>query len=582
MEHLNFYRRYRPTSFDQVIGQQTIVKTLENAIKYNKISHAYLFNGPRGTGKTSIAKIFSKEINNFNDNKDHPDIWEMDAASNNGVDEIRRIIENVSFVPIEAKYKVYIIDEVHMLSKGAFNALLKTLEDPPPYVVFILATTEVHKIPITVISRCQRFDFQRLLESEIVEEITYICQQENIEYEDQAIAKIAQLADGGMRDALSLLEKVITYDPHLTLDNVCACFNVINQAQINQLLQYMFNGEVKQTIEYFNQIYLSGIDGQRLVEDMELTIKDIIVEHHHPLLETSLKLLNELLLNINRSNNIKLTIEVYLIQIASLVDTKQAINQTNYQPLDLESLKQQLPDDEFDFNQLEYPNESKLDPKILDAQRLDINIQTGINTKCVELKEEERFKSEPIKKDEMSTIKDIDDAPTPQPSVDVVVEEEVLQQEVTPSVEETKQPVNLDDLFNASQEITLMEVLSSATKQEKVALATAFKSIKEMLESHQKFGIAKFFEKANVHACGERGCVLSLEEKDYPHFDTRVDDINTVLINAKKVPFKVFLMPYSQWEANKEYYRQKVKEQQEQNLYNIVQSKYSDVKVIRK
>lgn len=582
MEHLNLYRRYRPTSFDQVIGQQTIVKTLENAIKYNKISHAYLFNGPRGTGKTSIAKIFSKEINNFNDNKDHPDIWEMDAASNNGVDEIRRIIENVSFVPIEAKYKVYIIDEVHMLSKGAFNALLKTLEDPPPYVVFILATTEVHKIPITVISRCQRFDFQRLLESEIVEEIRYICQHENIEYEDQAIAKIAQLADGGMRDALSLLEKVITYDPHLTLDNVCACFNVINQAQINQLLQCMLNGEVKQTIEYFNQIYLSGIDGQRLVEDMELTIKDIIVEHHHPLLETSLKLLNELLLNINRSNNIKLTIEVYLIQIASLVDTKQAINQTHYQPLDLESLKQQLPDDEFDFNQLEYPNESKLDPKILDAQRLDINIQTGINTKRVELKEEERFKSEPIKAEVMSTIKDIVDTPTPQPSVDVVVEEEVLQQEVTPSVEGTKQPVNLDDLFNASQEITLMEVLSSATKQEKVALATAFKSIKEMLESHQKFGIAKFFEKANVHACSERGCVLSLEEKDYPHFDTRVDDINTVLINAKKVPYKVFLMPYSQWEANKEYYRQKVKEQQEQNLYNIVKSKYSDVKVIRK
>ena len=221
------YRKYRPSTFNDVVGQKIVVKTLSNAILNNRINHAYLFCGPRGTGKTSIAKIFAKTINcsdltnlipcdkcdscmqiNYNQSID---IIEIDAASNNGVDEIRELKNNVNLVPSSGKFKVYIIDEVHMLTTSAFNALLKTLEEPPKHVVFILATTEVHKIPQTVLSRCQRFDFKKINLNDIVDRLKYICNEEKIEIDENAIFKIADISNGGMRDALSLLDQIRAY-----------------------------------------------------------------------------------------------------------------------------------------------------------------------------------------------------------------------------------------------------------------------------------------------------------------------------------------------------------------------------------
>lgn len=228
MAYQALYRKWRPRTFDSVIGQEAITDTLKNAIKRGKVSHAFLFAGPRGTGKTSCAKIFAKALNctNLQDGEpcnkcanciaaDHgsmPDIMEIDAASNNGVDEIREIRDKVKYAPTEGKYKVYIIDEVHMLSMGAFNALLKTLEEPPEHVVFILATTELQKVPATIISRTQRYNFKRISKDDLEKRMKYILDQENIKYEDKAIAVIAQVADGGMRDALSILDQLLSYE----------------------------------------------------------------------------------------------------------------------------------------------------------------------------------------------------------------------------------------------------------------------------------------------------------------------------------------------------------------------------------
>ena len=228
MAYKALYRIYRPQNFDEVVGQKHILQTIRNAIKENKIAHAYLFSGPRGTGKTSMAKLLAKALNCEDEDVlskpcnecencqainegTHPDVIELDAASNNGVDEVRDIIDKVKYAPIMGKYKVYIIDEVHMMTPGAFNALLKTLEEPPAHVIFILATTDVHKVIPTIVSRCQRFDFNRVSKNDMKKRIEEILNNEQIEYSNDVIDLISELAEGGMRDALSILDQTIAY-----------------------------------------------------------------------------------------------------------------------------------------------------------------------------------------------------------------------------------------------------------------------------------------------------------------------------------------------------------------------------------
>ena len=272
------YRKYRPQTFNDIVGQNHIVSVLKNAIDKNQISHAYLFYGSRGTGKTSIAKIFANEVNgNEIYQKENVDIIEIDAASNNGVDEVRDIKEAIKFLPTEGKYKVYIVDEVHMLTTAAFNALLKTLEEPPAHVIFILATTEIHKIPATILSRCQRFEFKNLSQEQLIDRLRYIAKEENLVIEDEAIEKIATLAKGGLRDAISILDQVSNYSEQITLGHILEVTSSISEDDILEFYKGLLQGDVTKSLLKYNEFVAQAKDTKLLLNDLINITRDIVV-----------------------------------------------------------------------------------------------------------------------------------------------------------------------------------------------------------------------------------------------------------------------------------------------------------------
>ena len=293
MAYKALYRTYRPSTFDEVAGQEHIVKTLKNALATQKLAHAYLFAGPRGTGKTTMAKLLAKALNcdegigcQCNECKNckaiiegtHPDVLELDAASNNGVDEIRDLIDKVKYGTILGRYKVYIIDEVHMLSTGAFNALLKTLEEPPEHVIFILATTEPHKILPTILSRCQRYDFTKLSDKDIKNRLKDVLEKEGVAYNDEAIDIIISLADGGMRDALSILDQVLAYSQNkLDTQDVLDIFALESKDEKLALLNSIVNKDVPDVLGRINKYVNLGTDIKRLTDDLLLILKDILI-----------------------------------------------------------------------------------------------------------------------------------------------------------------------------------------------------------------------------------------------------------------------------------------------------------------
>lgn len=353
MDYQALYRMYRPQSFDDVVGQTHVTKTLRNAISKGKQSHAYIFSGPRGTGKTSIAKVFAKAINCLNSDDGEPcnecaickgitqgtnsDVIEIDAASNNGVDEIRNIRDKVKYAPSESKYKVYIIDEVHMLTTGAFNALLKTLEEPPSHAIFILATTEPHKIPPTIISRAQRFDFKAISMDQIVDRLKFVAESQSLEYDNAALEFIAKTSEGGMRDALSIMDQAIAFgDERLTLQDALNVTGSVDEAALNDLFKDVVEGNVKEAFGRYHHFISEGKEVNRLINDMIYFVRDTImiktsnesnesieydalVSFELDTLYRMIDIINDTLVSIRFSVNQNVHFEVLLVKLAEMI-----------------------------------------------------------------------------------------------------------------------------------------------------------------------------------------------------------------------------------------------------------------------
>ena len=348
------YRKYRPKTFDDVCGQEIVTTTLKNAIKYNKLTHAYLFIGPRGTGKTSIAKIFAKTINcenpiegvscekcdicKLSNNNENVDIIEMDAASNNGVDEVREIKNHVTFMPTFSKYKIYIIDEVHMLSPGAFNALLKTLEEPPKHVIFILATTEPQKVPLTIISRCQCFEFKSIPNNLIEDRVRYICKQEKIKISDEAVKQIGEDSNGGLRDAIGLLDQLNSYtNGDINIEDILKINGRVNQETFKNLFDCMIENNLEELFNISDQYDSEGKDYVLICEDIIKYLKNSLIEYQKNSEDELVgnigkdnvtKIIFEITDYIGHMRNIKekkIFFDLLLIKISSIIETNVRI-----------------------------------------------------------------------------------------------------------------------------------------------------------------------------------------------------------------------------------------------------------------
>lgn len=391
MAYQALYRTWRPQKFADMVGQEVVTKTLQNALRMGQISHAYLFTGPRGTGKTSAAKIFAKTVNCLHpvdgeadgtcevcqaiDQGTLGDIIELDAASNNGVDEIREIREDVNYAPTLAKYKVYIIDEVHMLSTGAFNALLKTLEEPPANVIFILATTEPQKIPATIISRTQRFDFRRISANEAYERMVYILQQRDNKYDEKALKVIANSADGGMRDALSILDQALSFgDGQVTLDNALLVTGSVTQTLLGDYLKTVVAHQTDQALAELTKVLAEGKDANRFIEDLISYARDLLIAHEAP------ELVN-LVPDDNFNELLQEDEQLWYQMIDTLNEVQQQLRFTNRPSIYLEVLTVKL---------------SRLELKLAEAQIVQTAAQSNVAAQPTPAEEPAQMVEKPV------------------------------------------------------------------------------------------------------------------------------------------------------------------------------------------
>ena len=529
MKYQALYRKYRPKTFDDVYGQQIVVQTLKNVIKNNKLTHAYLFVGPRGTGKTSIAKIFAKTINclhpedglscekcdicvsnNLNENVD---IIEMDAASNNGVDEIREIRNHITLLPTVSKYKIYIIDEVHMLTTGAFNALLKTLEEPPEHIIFILATTEPHKIPLTIMSRCQSFEFKPIPVATIKERLKYICAQENINIDDKSLNLIAEESNGGLRDAVSMLDQLNAYaDGNIKYEDVLLLNGRINDDEIEKFMTEMVNDDLNSVFTKIESWQEEGKNFIYICEDFIRFLRNELIKFK---LDNNSNIVN--LIGENK------TIEV--IMILNKISNDMKISKD----------KKVL----FDVTIINITNILK------NKQMFENNVHESKNIK-IENKTSEKLE----------------------------IKEEKPQNVEVP-IEETKDYTLYDELMS----IRLNNTLSIADKKSKIEYENAVENLKNDISDLNKLKIINLLDDTKITAGSKDGIILTTDSDNilhdlYDNMELLEESLESLL--GKKV--KVCILLDELWNKKRIIYVEKIKNKEkidiidEEDILNKIKS----------
>ena len=535
MSYKALYRTYRPQTFEDVAGQSHVTITLQNAIKENRIAHAYLFAGPRGTGKTTIAKIFAKAINCTGENPpcnecsnckeitlgDHPDVIEIDAASNNGVNEVRELIDKVKYAPINAKYKVYIIDEVHMMTPEAFNALLKTLEEPPAHIVFILATTEPHKILPTIISRCQRFDFQRVDENNIITRLKYVLEEEKVDYEEEALAIISKLADGGMRDALSILEQCLAYDRHLTVENINKVYGLLSNDEKIRLIKLLLTKDMKGVLKTLDHMLSTSIDLKKLTQDLIDVLKDIVIYKNTEDLS---------LLFVLHKSDIQQIIPYILVEEAfEMIDIfmdasshyGQSVDSSTYFELALLKICNQVKEE----NKKEVVVETvkpQVQEKIVESVQEVIKEEPVLSFQPLiieEVKEEKTVEEEekqPVETIKEEPIETVQEEPIQEPTEEV--HEEPVQQHIATNIE-----VDFNDILN---------ILVQAKRTVLTDIQDKWPVIKRYCYNLNTAKYANMLCDAKPVAAGEKGIIVTLKYQP---------EVNNINLTENYYPLKNFL-----------------------------------------
>ena len=522
MSYKALYNKYRPASFEEVAGQQSIVRTLRNAINSGKIAHAYLFCGPRGTGKTSMARLFAKALNceegiGHQCNKcsnclalnssSHPDVIEIDAASNNGVDQVRELIDQVRYLPIKGRYKVYIIDEVHMMSQGAFNALLKTLEEPPDHVIFILATTEPHKVLPTILSRCQRYDFTKIDDADLKAKLLWIAGMEDFSYEDAAIDEIVRLADGGMRDALSILDQALAYgDGSVNEKDILSVFGLTSSKQRVELLKDVINGNISSILSKEDEFVTGGIDVKRLCSSLLDILKDLLIYKSTKdiklIRSLTLEEANDLssLLNNKRINemidvllktqldfksvsNVRSLFELALLKMATANNVEEVSQVAAPKPV----IKEEVKVETAPIQKVEVKVEPiKEEPKPVQKEEYNPDTDGKYTGSIVPsfLLEDEDEKEDSQPKEETPVVKE--EAPTDEEKEEEIIEEPRLN---TSKIKHTK-VVNAGDKYELGMpEIIQIMVLATKFKDERKALYSSWNQL-DYLKLDPKLGEA--------------------------------------------------------------------------------------------
>jgi DNA polymerase III subunit gamma/tau len=530
------YRLWRPQQFKDVVGQNHIIRTLQNSLLQQKVSHAYLFTGPRGTGKTSTAKIFAKALNCEHAPTNEPcnecaickgitdgsisDVIEIDAASNNGVDEIRDIREKVKYAPSVGKYKVYIIDEVHMLSIGAFNALLKTLEEPPGHVIFILATTEPHKIPLTILSRCQRFDFHKISTQTISERLTVVLNHQQIKIDPEALMMLSRAAEGGMRDALSILDQAISYsDQTISLDDVLAVTGTVAQERLISIVSAIIDGNVSVCLTNIEDLLNQGKDPMRFIEDLTVYYRDLLLYRHSP---STVELLERATVS-EKFKEICSAYEDELIYeiIASLSKSQQEMKWTNHPRVLLEVAIVQL---------CQKASVSNVGKKSEELTALMNKINT-LEKEIIQLKE-----------------KGITISSTNEPS----------------SNPKPKSSTNRSKIPNS----LIQSVLRAASKPEKNKVLAVWSSLQDQLRYQNKVSTATLVSYGEVVAASSEQCIVAFKSEticdlinnngEQEHLTT----INQTLSTLLGVEMSMLAIPEEDWKSTRDSYLHQSKQQE--------------------